>query len=105
MERLDVTILDDNEAEFRLGSTVAYGTFDGPDEYSIDHAPDQAQFNAIAAALDRGDIGSVAKQGELWTWKPTHKITTPSHTNLVMLDDGAAFTWLEFIHEDRAMRS
>ena len=40
------------ERELRLGRYVAYGTWDGPDEYAISHAPDQESMDAIAAALD-----------------------------------------------------
>ena len=40
------------EREFRLGRHCAYGTWDGPEDYALVHAPDQESMDAIAQALD-----------------------------------------------------
>ena len=44
------------EYELRVGCHVAYGSIaisgDGDKSYSLDHAPTQADYDAVAAALD-----------------------------------------------------
>ena len=41
------------ERELRVGDHVAYGTV-GDGTYAVHHAPTQADFDAVAAALDAG---------------------------------------------------
>jgi hypothetical protein len=44
---------DNYEVEFQDDARhIAYGTYEGPDSYSIDHAPTQEDFDAIAKVLE-----------------------------------------------------
>lgn len=58
---LTMTPLDhpeDHAVEFRAGPHVAYGTYEGPEVYCVDHAPTQADFDAVTAALALAEGGA-----------------------------------------------